>query len=489
FARGFRQNLFGIFLQDDFKLTPRLTLNLGVRYEFVTSPEEVNGKTANLRNIIGTGPNPTDLGVGDTFFETPKGGIAPRFGFAYDVTGDGKTAVRGGFGIYYEQPLFSSYRQAAYGTLPFVNTARLRNATGNAPTLLPVPGSAFVGGTPLTETLAFDLQEIYVMQYNLNVQREFLGTVLSAAYVGSRGVNLLGQGDINTSIGQVLPDGRVMFDGNRRNPNFDVVRSGIQGFNSWYNSMNLGAARRFNQGLQFQLSYTFGRSIDERSGIAGRQEFLNGQSRTLDPYNRALDKGRSDFDVRHSFVANATYDLPFGKFVSGVPKYILDDWQINSIVTISSGVPFGVFVDGDPDMDGTDENAARPDLIAGANLYPVGGSTPDLWFDPNAFAAPQIGFRGTAGRNILVGPNFRSVDLGMSKIFRVDEKRSLQFRVEAFNLFNRANFDLPANADDGSLIFTGSNFQLAPNVGRIFNTVPLQQGDAREFQLALKFLF
>ena len=490
FARGFRQNLFGIFLQDDFKLTPRLTLNLGVRYEFVTSPTEVNGKTANLRNIIGTGPNPTDLGVGDTFFETPKGGIAPRFGFAYDVFGDGKTALRGGFGIYYEQPLFSSYRQAAYGTLPFVNTARLRR--NNAPTALPVPGAAFVGGTPLTETLAFDLKEIYVMQYNLNVQREFLGTVLSAAYVGSRGVNLLGQGDINTSIGQVQPDGRIMFDGNRRNPNFDVVRSGIQGFNSWYNSMTLGAARRFNQGLQFQLSYTFGKSIDERSGIAGRQEFLNGQSRTLDPYNRALDKGRSDFDVRHSFVANATYDLPFGRLVSGgVPKYILDGWQVNSIVTISSGVPFGVNIAGDPDMDGTDENAARPDLLAGANLYPVGGSTPDLWFNPNAFVEPQIGFRGTAGRNILVGPNFRSVDLGMSKMFRLDEKRSLQFRVEAFNLFNRANFDLPANSDDGSQVFSFDSgvFTRTPNAGVIFGTVPLQQGDARELQLALKFLF
>jgi hypothetical protein len=489
FVRGFRQNLFGAFVQDDFKVTPRLTLNLGVRYEFVTSPTEVNGKTANLVNIIGTNNNPTDLNVGGKFFETPKGGIGPRVGFAYDVFGDGKTAVRGGFGIFYEQPLFSSYRQAAYGTLPFINTARLRR--GTAPTSLPVPGTAFVGGTPLTETLAFDLQEIYSMQYNLNVQREFLGAVLSGAYVGARGVNLLGQGDINTAIGQVQPDGRVFYPAGsaRRNPNFDVVRSGIQGFNSWYHSMNLGAARRFNQGFQFQLSYTYGKSLDERSGIAGRQEFLNGQSRTLDPYNRGLDKARSDFDVRHSFVANATYDLPFGKFVSGPAKYALDGWQVNSIVTVSSGVPFGVTVDGDPDRDATDENAARPDLVSGANLYPVGGSSPDLWFNTGAFAPPTVGFRGTAGRNILVGPNFRSVDLGLTKMFRVDEKRSVQFRVEAFNLFNRPNFDLPANSDDGSLIFTGSSFQLAPNVGKIFNTVPLQQGDARELQLALKFLF
>jgi hypothetical protein len=490
FVRGFRQNLFGAFVQDDFKLTPRLTLNLGVRYEFVTSPTEVNGKTANLVNIIGTSNNNTDLNVGGEFFDTPKGGISPRVGFAYDVFGDGKTAVRGGFGIFYEQPLFSSYRQAAYGTLPFINTARLRR--GTAPTSLPVPGTAFVGGTPLTETIATDLQEIYSMQYNLNVQREFFGTVLSAAYVGARGVNLLGQGDINTAIGQLQPDGRILFNGARRNPNFDVVRSGIQGFNSWYNSMNLGAARRFNQGLQFQASYTFGKSLDERSGISGRQEFLNGQSRTLDPYNRALDKGRSDFDVRHSFVANVSYDLPFAKFVGyGPAKYALSDWQVNSIVTVSSGVPFGTFIDGDPDNDGTDENAARADLALGAPLYPVGGSTVDLWFNPGAFIAPQLGYRGTAGRNILVGPNFRSVDLGLTKLFRVNEKKSLQFRVEAFNLFNRPNFDLPANADDGSQVFTFSSGTFMPvtNVGRIFQTIPLQQGDARELQLALKFLF
>jgi hypothetical protein len=182
--------------------------------------------------------------------------------------------------------------------------------------------------------------------------------------------------------------------------------------------------------------------------------------------------------------------LPFGKLVGGdIAKYALDGWQINSIVTVSSGVPFGVTTFGDPDRDATDENAARPDLVLGANLYPVGGSTPDLWFNPAAFAPPTLGFRGTAGRNILVGPNFRSVDLGLTKMFRVNEKRSLQFRVEAFNLFNRPNFDLPANSDDGSLIFTDLNFTRDPNAGRIFQTVPLQQGDAREFQLALKFIF
>ncbi len=487
FVRGFRQNLFGAYGQDDFKVTPRLTLNLGLRYEFVTSPTETNGKIANLRNITDT-----QVTLGGDFFKTPKGGFSPRIGFAYDVFGDGKTALRGGAGIYYEQPLFNSFRQAAYGTLPFINTARL---SASAVTALPVSPTLFTSGTPLTESLQFDLDSIYTIQYNLNIQREFAGTVFAIAYVGSRGVNLLGQGDINTAIPTILPDGRQFFapGSRRRNPNFDVVRAQIQGFNSFYNSMNLSASRRFNKGLQFQTSYTFGKSIDERSGISGRSEFANGQARALDPYNRRLDRARSDFDVRHSFVGNVTYDLPFGNYTKGIVKRLVGDWQVNSIVTLSSGVPFGVLVDGDPDQDATDENSARPDLVFGSSLYPTGGRTPDQWFNPMAFAAPQLGFRGTAGRNILVGPTFKSVDLSLSRMIRIDEKRSVQFRAEAFNLLNRANFDLPANSDNGSQVFTfvpgsGStpaSFTRTASAGKIFSTI----GDSRELQFVLKLMF
>jgi hypothetical protein len=258
FVRGFRQNLFGVFFQDDFRLTPRLTINLGARYEYANSPNEVNGKLANLRNI-----GDTNLNVGATMFETPTKNIAPRFGFAYDVFGDGKTAVRGGFGIFYEEPLFNAYRQAAYGTLPFIQTSSLRTVPS-----LPVSPAAFGAGTPLTETIQFDLRPTYMMQYNVNVQREFYSTVLAVAYVGSRGVNFFGQGDLNTRVPQILADGRSFFAGNEpfRNPNFSTIRSAVQGFSSNYNGLNLSANRRFNKGLQFQTSYTFGRSLDNRSG-------------------------------------------------------------------------------------------------------------------------------------------------------------------------------------------------------------------------------
>ncbi len=510
FQRNYSQSLFGVFVQDDFKLNKRLTLNLGLRYETVTSPTEANGKVSNLRDIMDQ-----QVTVGAPLFNPSHQGFAPRVGFAYDVFGDGKTALRGGFGMFYEQPLFNLFRNPIFRALPFVNRGRpkpcstsnpppcLNVAGGNNP--LPVDPSIFIGGDQVTETMQFNLRPTYVMQYNLNLQREILkDTVLLVAYVGSRGLNLLGQGDRNTAIPTILPDGREFFPAGlkRRNPKFDTVRTIFQGFRSDYNSLNLGLTKRFSNGLQFQTSYTYGKAIDNRSGTSGRQEYSNGQARTFDPYHINLDKARADFDVRHSFVANASYELPFGKGLKGAAGQLAGGWQVNTIVTISSGVPFGIFIDGDPDRDISDDNGARPDLLPGVSLSSGGGS-PDGWFNLAAFAPPTVGFRGTAGRNVLVGPNFKTVDLSLVKTFKIGEKRSLQFRAEAFNLLNRANFDSPSNSEDGEQIYTfvtsptsttpciaGTRtattcFTPTGSAGKIFNTI----GDSREIQFGVKFIF
>jgi carboxypeptidase family protein/TonB-dependent receptor-like protein len=470
FVRGYRQSLIGFYFQDDFKVTSRLTLNLGARYDYVTSPSEVNGKIANLRDITDTA-----VTVGGDFFQTTKKGIAPRVGFAYDVFGNGRTAIRGGFGVFHEIPLFNAYRSAAFGSLPFINTSALSAARV---TSLPVPSSAFAnpGGALLTESVTFDLQPTYVMQYNLNIQQEALGAIFTFAYVGSRGVNLLGQGDINTAIPSILSDGRSFFDDDtRRNPVFDTIRSQIQGFSSNYNGLNVSANRRFGKGLQFQASYTLGKSLDDRSGNSGRQEYSNGQARTFDPYDRGLDYGRSDFDVRHNFTANFTYDLPFGKGLKGFAGAAISGWQVNSIVKLASGIPFTPLVAGDPDGDGSEDNAARADLVGDPNTGP---RTAEQWFNLDAFAEPREGFRGTAGRNIVNGPSFKTVDLSLNKRFALTERFNLQFRIETFNLFNRTNFDLPSNSDDGTTLFTSG-------AGRISGIV----GTAREIQLGLKLVF
>ena len=492
FLRQYRQSLLGLYIQDDFKATKRLAVNVGVRYEYVSTPSEARGKVSNLRRI--TDPTVT---VGDPYFNPVHSTFAPRVGFAYDLFGDGKTALRGGFGMFYDQPLFSTYRNPIFRSLPFVNRGRLQNTCLPPPASqatcvasLPVDPARFAGVESSTESFAFNLRPSYVMQYNVNAQREVAGAVVSLAYVGSRGVNLFGQSDLNTAIPQILADGREFFPAGsvRRNPAFGAVRTVYQGFGSNYNSMNMGVVKRFSQGLQFQAAYTFGKSIDNKSGTSGRQEYSNGQARSFSPYFLGLDRGRSDFDVRHSFVANASYELPFGKNRKGLAGQLLGDWQINTIISLSSGVPFSVLIDGDPDRDVSDDNSARPNLVPGVSLNPSGSRGADQWFNPAAFTAPTPGFRGTAGRNILTGPNFKSVDVSLVKNFRIDERRRVELRGEVFNLFNRANFDLPANSEDGELVFNflpPATFNPVSSAGRIFSTV----GDSREIQLAVKFVF
>ncbi|MGH9425281.1 MAG: hypothetical protein ACRD2L_03125, partial [Terriglobia bacterium] len=318
--------------------------------------------------------------------------------------------------------------------------------------------------------------------------------VLSLSYLGSRGINLVGGTDTNIAISQVLPDGRAFFpEGSpRRNPKFAQVRTILQGFSSSYDALTAVMTRHLRHDLQFQVAYTYGKSIDDATGTS-RLDYSNGQARSFDPHNRRLNRALSDFDSRHTVTANASYKLPLGRTSTGLLKQLADGWQLNTIMMVSSGVPFTPLVDGDPDRDATDENAARPNWLRGAGLVPAGGRTPDLWFNPQAFVPPEVGFRGTAGRNIITGPNYKSVDISLVKHFPLGDTRRIEFRAEAFNLFNRANFDLPSNSEDGELVYnyfpaaSGSpaRFVQAPSVGRIFSTV----GDSREFQFALKFVF
>ncbi|MEW5974662.1 MAG: carboxypeptidase regulatory-like domain-containing protein [Acidobacteriota bacterium] len=485
FARGYRQSLMGAFVQHDLRVNRHFTLNSGLRYEWVSTPTEVNGKVSNLRHILDS-----RVTLGPPYFEPRHHSFSPRVGFALDPTGSGKTSLRGGFGIYVDQPLFHVFRTPIFRSLPFVNRGRLTGISG-----LPVDGALFRGVDASTEAFQFDLQRTYAMHYSLNVQRELWSSVLSLSYAGSRGVNLLGQADANIAIPQILPDGREFFPegSRRRNPSFDQVRSTYQGFNSVYNSLTGGVLKRINRDLQFQASYTFAKSIDDSSATSGRLEYSNGQARVFDPYNRRLNRARSDFDVRHTFSSNFTYQFPVASSLRGFAGLLLNGWQMNGIIMLSSGVPFTPLVAGDPDRDASDENAARPNRIQGVSLVPPGGRSPNLWFNPDAFGPPQPGFRGNSGRNIVTGPNFKTVDFSLVKQFRLGESRSLQFRTEVFNLFNRANFDLPANSEDGELIYnylppSGSQparFVRAASMGKIFGTI----GDSREIQFALKFIF
>ena len=230
FSRSFRQQLWGFYFQDDYKFNRRLTLNLGLRYEFATSPTETHGRIGNLRDVTDRA-----VTVGEPFFEPTRKAFAPRVGFAYDLFGDGKTALRGGFGIFQDHPLFNVYRSAAFGSLPFILTSRLAAAQVTA---LPVSPTLFTTGTLSTEAVEFHMRPSYVMQYNLNVQREVAsGTVVTAAYVGSRGVNLFGQGDTNTSVETTRAGRPYLLD-------VIVARTGLAANSTWHPRYSVAAARK-----------------------------------------------------------------------------------------------------------------------------------------------------------------------------------------------------------------------------------------------------
>ena len=471
FERHYRQDLIGAWLQDDIKVSEQLTVNAGVRYEFVTTPTERDGKVSNLRRLTDAA-----VTVGDPLFLNPtKTQFAPRVAFAWNVGGSGRTAIRGGYGIFYEEPLFHQYRAPIFRALPYVDRAAV-----TAPVLPIDVNRVAAGGVPENEVMIYDLEKSYITQYNVNLQRELpWDSAVTVAYMGSRGSNLLGSGDVNIAVPQIV-NGRQFFPAGstRRNPNFGTMRAILQGFRSEYNGLSIGWVKRQSRGLQLQTSYTYGHGRDNRSGTGGRLESRNGQARTFDPYNFDADWGRSDYDIRHNLVVNTSYDLPFSgsRFVEG--------WQVSAVGSFSSGVPFTPVIPGDSDRDGSTDNVNRPDVVPGVSTTPSGGRTPERWFNPEAFAFPGSGFRGNAGRNILEGPGVAVVDFALVKTQRLAGRTSLQLRLEVFNLLNRANFDIPFNEPDGEAVFDETGARV-PTAGRIFST----STDAREMQIAVRVTF
>ena len=217
----------------------------------------------------------------------------------------------------------------------------------------------------------------------------------------------------------------------RRNPNFSRIRFRTWDARSSYHSLQASLMRYFRRGLQYQISYTYGKSIDEASTEMGRLEFNNGQARSADPFNRRNERARSSFDVTHNLVANAIWDLPVR---SERLPVLVNGWQLNSIVTLTSGNPFTPIITVDLDRDGTDDNEQRPNLRPGASPNPVLGR-PEQWFDPGAFYSISAGERGNLGRNTIIGPGLATVDLGAVRPSGSPPGRSpAPVRAEAFNL-------------------------------------------------------
>jgi outer membrane receptor protein involved in Fe transport len=481
YERGVRRRQFAFFGQDVWHATRNLTLTLGLRYEYVFSPFAVDNGLNNLYPTDGgttpiAGQNITNIAdttiatVGScsgclSLARTEKTNFLPRLGVAWNALPS--TIVRAGFGMQKGEMIFNllSFNRANPGFTKGVEIAQapftLDLAAApefNPPVFAYDPGM----GRPYTE------------DWNLDVEHAFgQNTTARVAYVGNRGADLFRPFAPNYGAG---------YTGTRPNATFGQVTLWEANSMSWYNSLEAEFQRRLSHDLSFQLSYTYAKSLDYASGEVTAFSDLNYPS---DPADPALDKGRSDFDLRNVFIGNVIYGLPVGTgkvFLSsahGVAQAALGGWQVSSVVSVDSGQPLSFLSGVDLYHDGFTDNARALFLVPHpSELYDRSGLPKTQFFNPAAVGIEISSTTGTpTGRNIVDGPSYANVDFGLFKEFtltpRRDKPLNMEFRWQAYNLFNHTNFAQP-NSTVSSPVF-----------GRITATV----SDPRDMEFTLKFKF
>ncbi|MBI3940065.1 MAG: TonB-dependent receptor [Acidobacteria bacterium] len=491
--RETRQNLFGFYFQDDWKAAPHLTLNLGLRYEFITAPNEVNG----IQGFIKDPFNDPVFTVGKDakMLQNPSLlSLGPRVGIAWDPFGTGKTSVRSGFGIFYDQVLPRDYADSIDDIPPFKETVELFNisAQGVFPN---IPLSILVSPTILSIQSLVDYDDVstpYVMHYNLSFQQEVLPqTVVTAAYAGSLGRHLQRKVESNIRRFQVV-DGRKFFpspaaSNPRLNPNFASMGLVTFDGNSHYHSFQLGLNRRMDNGFIFQASYTLGKVIDDMSESSETVSVVGHLQRSLDPFDRTADRGLANFDVRHSFSFNWIYPVPLTSSVSGVKGKLLGGWQLSGILGAATGSPFSAELGFDRARSGQLQSQ-RP-LLLGNNNNPTHPGNPDAYYDVTAFGLPPAGFLGgnLVARNAMIGPGRFTTDFSLTKNTAIGDKARLEFRSEFFNIFNRANFRGPfaGSGAGGATRPLNSAGELLPQSAKLTATT----GTARQIQFGLRLIF
>ena len=456
-----------LFFEDDWKVTRKLTLNLGIRWEpYLPLHERNNRLTAfnpgQQSTVYPSAPTglvfPGDAGVPDAIIDPEWSKFAPRFGFAYDPFGDGSTSIRGGYGIFYDTPRLVPYNsypsrqpfsvgttlQSPYSlTDPYRGATNITNALQTYIAGVPAGTTNFQFVTPVTaSTIDPGFTNGYMQQWNFNVQREVgKAFVATASYVGSKGTHLQIPEEINPA-----PYGPGATSGNLNQRRLYQPFAGILALesngNSTYQSLQLTLKKRFSAGYSILSSYTYGKFIDM---IADDGHGATGALGT-NPFNWFFDRGRSDNDIRHRFVTSFLWELPLFRTSKGVTRTLLGGWQLNGIVTLQSGSPFSITAGTNRSLSGGAGD--RADLIGSGPVDTYSDqSRADFtrkYFDTSRFALPALGTFGTAGRNILSGPGYANVDMSAFKAFRIREGISLELRWEVFNLFNRANFSNPS---------------------------------------------
>ncbi len=443
------------FVNDDWKVTPRLTVTLGLRYDYFQPYKQSDDRIADIYQngfVVANVVTPQNSPYGRGLIQPDHNNFGPRFGFAWRPTVAGDTVVRGGYGIYFTPEISNAIFAMAEGAQATSGANVAGNIVGVPNIFFNNPFASAVTSGALNFAVSNDqnMRDSYIQQWNLNIQRKLPGgIVLDTGYVGSKGTRLfVTYGDLNRPIEVVDPRTPGLASLNARRPNQQfqrAVQADKSNGNSIYHSLQFKAERRFSTGLTFLTAYTFAKSISGPSDIGGQVGggFFIGSPQ--DVYNARADRSVSGFDLTHRFVQTVLYDLPFFKNTHGARKYLLDGWQVSTIMTFQSGFPapidFGV------DTTGTGIGS-RADVVAGQKGNLSGSDrTWKRWFNTAAFAQAPFGRFGNSPRtNAIRLPGMENVDFSVNKSFRMTEKRSLEFRTEVFNLFNHFNPD-PSTVD------------------------------------------
>jgi hypothetical protein len=544
--RHIHQSIVAGYAQDDFKFRPNLTLNLGLRYEMSTVPHEMDGKVSNLANLAQTTPS-----LGNPFWQNSTyRNFEPRVGFAWDPFHDGKSSVRGGFGMFDVLPLYYEITSQGAQAQPFFEVGAA-TFNGTTPGLFPTVGYEQLAGNSLTfrgTQFQDHPKRNYVEEWNLDLQHQLTSSVsVSAGYVGTRGVHMVTkttEADIVeptlTAAGwlwpapiSVAPTKAQIINGacvpqpgpkQRINPCFGNVKATYWLSNSDYNGLVMQIEKRMSHGLQVQGSFTWQKSLDDTSSVAEGNGYsnsvggpdlfdLNGANYPTLFHN--LVYGPSDFNIGRILVINGIWDIPGPKTDNRFVSFVGKGWEVSSIFRMNDGEPFTPTWGTSGNVTGSygSTNNGFVDRITGPGCRTaVNPQNPVHYVNASCFTlptAPDMAFweancdttskifgegsaktvepfpdcfnlRGTARRNSVVGPGLVNLDFSAFKNTQLTEKLNMQFRVEMFNIANRANFQVPSSTD----IFDAGGQPVA-SVGRIASTVTA----AREIQFGLKFLF
>jgi len=472
------------FVEDTIKLTPNLELRLGFRGEFTNGMNEAHGRASNyvfVDGVIQTQPN-----VGNSPFAQNPGKFLPepRIGIAWSPLGSKKTVVRASFGQYFDLLDNLSYRLDQ--DPPFNTVYAVKGTSGHTfsvSNISPTTNYTALGFNDSVIPSGVDpnLKTPTVESYTLKIERElFGGTTLSVGYVGSHGYHELSSIDTNLPSAAYPYPTQVITATSTGLAN-PAVWNTTHWFSegvSFYNGLDVDVTHRISHGLQFRGTYTFAKSLNDGDSM-NTSVATNSPAFTENPRDIRADYGRASFDIRHSGVINAIYDLPFGRGTSGWTNRLIGNWQISGIETVQSGLPFTPQLSYNPSNDGDTRNPVRPSWNPNFS-GPVILGGPTLYFNPSAFIQPAPGTYGNVGRNVLQGPGLATTDVSLAKKIVLTERLNLQFRAELFNLFNRANFNTP-----NPVVYAAATGAPSPTAGVITST----STSARQVQFGLKLLW